>query len=289
MLADDCGVPMEHLLVGCGADELIDLLMRIVLDPNDVIINNPPTFGMYAFDCAVNGGRCVDVPRLESPSFGIDVQGIERAVHEHSPKIVFLTSPNNPDGSLLPSHALDRILKLPVLVVLDEAYIEFSSPGASRIGDVIDHDNLIVLRTFSKRAALAGLRIGYGAFPRGIIEYLWRAKQPYNVSVAAELAACAALSNPGYLKTVKDLLIEERERLFDILLQCSFLTPYPSAANFILCRVEGRDAFELKELLAAEGIMVRHYMSPASISGCIRVSVGKPEHTEALRKVLETL
>lgn len=88
---------------------------------------------------------------------------------------------------------------------------------------------------------------------------------------------------------MKDLLIEERERLFDILLQCSFLTPYPSAANFILCRVEGRDAFELKELLAAEGIMVRHYMSPASISGCIRVSVGKPEHTEALRKVLETL
>ena len=108
---------------------------------------------------------------------------------------------------------------------------------------------------------------------------------------------------------VKDLLIKERERLFGVLLECSFLTPYPSAANFILCRsvqvftlirfmrtsfpshrrVEGRDAFELKEILAAEGIMVRHYMSPASISGCIRVSVGKPEHTDALRQVLSKI
>jgi len=90
-------------------------------------------------------------------------------------------------------------------------------------------------------------------------------------------------------QTVKDLLIKERERLFGVLLECSFLTPYPSAANFILCRVEGRDAFELKEILAAEGIMVRHYMSPASISGCIRVSVGKPEHTDALRQVLSKI
>ena len=110
-------------------------------------------------------------------------------------------------------------------------------------------------------------------------------------------------------QTVKDLLIKERERLFGVLLECSFLTPYPSSANFILCRsvqvytlilfmrtsfpshrrVEGRDAFELKEILAAEGIMVRHYMSPASISGCIRVSVGKPEHTDALRQVLSKI
>lgn len=104
------------------------------------------------------GGRCIDVPRLDSPSFAIDIEGIERAVQENNPKIVFLTSPNNPDGSLLPSSALDRLLNLPVLVVLDEAYIEFSNPGTSRIGDVLKHDNLIVLRTFSKRAALAGTK-----------------------------------------------------------------------------------------------------------------------------------
>ena len=97
-LAAECGVPMENLVVGCGADELIDLLMRVVLDPNDVIINTPPTFGMYAFDCAVNAGTCVDVPRLPPPSFKVDVEGIQKAVLEHKPKLLFLTSPNNPDG-----------------------------------------------------------------------------------------------------------------------------------------------------------------------------------------------
>lgn len=109
------------------------------------------------------------------------------AVAEHKPKIVFLTSPNNPDGSIIAESDLLEILALPVLVVLDEAYIEFCTDVPSRIKWVQQYDNLVVLRTFSKCAALAGLRVGYGAFPLGMIEYLWRAKQPYNVSVAAEV------------------------------------------------------------------------------------------------------
>jgi histidinol-phosphate aminotransferase len=109
-------------------------------------------------------------------------------VAEHKPKIVFLTSPNNPDGSVIAEEDLLQILALPVLVVLDEAYIEFCTDVPSRIKWVQQYDNLVVLRTFSKCAALAGLRVGYGAFPLGMIEYLWRAKQPYNVSVAAEVS-----------------------------------------------------------------------------------------------------
>lgn len=288
-LSDECGVPMKNLLVGCGADELIDLLMRVVLEPNEVIINTPPTFGMYSFDCAVNGGKVVDVPRLGPPDFKVDVEGIRNAVLHHKPKLLFLTSPNNPDGSTLADTDLDTLLKLPVLVVLDEAYIEFSLRNISRIADVLKHKNLVVLRTFSKRAALAGMRIGYGAFPDGIVEFLWRAKQPYNVSVAAEVAACAALSNPKYLERVKDLIVCERERLFSKLLSFPFLTPYPSSANFILCQVNGRDAFEVKEFLASQGIMVRYYSRPVSISGCIRISVGKPEHTDALCEALALL
>ena len=264
--------------------------MRVILDPGDVIINTPPTFGMYAFDCAVNGGVVVDVPRLDPPSFAVDVEGIKKAVAEHSPKILFLTSPNNPDGSMLSDEDLEELLKLPVLVVLDEAYIEFSGTHVSRMPEVPKRDNLIVLRTFSKRAALAGMRVGYGGFPEGIIEYMWRAKQPYNVSVASEVAACAALSNPEYLKDVKEKLVSERDRLFNVLSECEFLTPYPSAANFILCKVdEERDALEVKEALASEGIMVRHYVKPASISGCIRVSVGKPEQTDLLQRALSKI
>lgn len=284
-LSKDSGVPMEHLLVGCGADELIDLIMRVLLDSGDKIVDTPPTFTMYAFDAEVNDASIITVPRMDG--FRIDVEGIKQAVSEHMPKIVFLTSPNNPDGSVISDGDLLEILNLSVLVVLDEAYIEFGS-CESRISWVMKHPNLAVLRTFSKRAGLAGLRVGYGAFPLDLIEYLWRAKQPYNVSVAAEVAACAALSNPEYLKHVRDALVEERHRLHQVLSSFSFLTPYPSEANFILCKVEGRDAGELKSQLAQQGVMVRHY-AKKELSGYIRVSVGMPSQTDILERALQRI
>ncbi|GJP54493.1 hypothetical protein CLOM_g14017, partial [Closterium sp. NIES-68] len=178
-----------------------------VLEPGEAIVDCPPTFTMYAFDAHVNDARVITVPRRSD--FSIDVAGVAAAVEAHHPKLLFLTSPNNPDGSMLSAEDLAALLRLPVLVVLDEAYIEFSDqPSSMRL--VQRHANLIVLRTFSKRAGLAGLRVGYGAFPLALVEYLWRAKQPYNVSVAAEVAACAALSNQPYLQTVRDALVRER-------------------------------------------------------------------------------
>ncbi|ESR47858.1 hypothetical protein CICLE_v10001274mg [Citrus x clementina] len=242
-LAKDSGLESDHILVGCGADELIDLIMRCVLDPGDKIVDCPPTFTMYEFDAAVNGAAVVKVPRKSD--FSLNVELIADAVEREKPKCIFLTSPNNPDGSIINDENLLKILEMPILVVLDEAYTEFSGLE-SRMKWVKKHDNLIVLRTFSKRAGLAGLRVGYGAFPLSIIEYLWRAKQPYNVSVAAEVAACAALQNPIYLE-VKEALIKERERLFKLLKNVPFLNPYPSYSNFILCEVtSGMDAKKLK-------------------------------------------
>lgn len=285
-LAKDSGLDAEHILVGCGADELIDLIMRCTLEPGDRIIDCPPTFTMYVFDADVNGAKVITVPRQSD--FSLDVEGIVNAVNQHCPKVIFLTSPNNPDGSLITEADLLKILKLPVLVVLDEAYIEFSGER-SRITWVKNHDNLIVLRTFSKRAGLAGLRVGYGGFPLGIIKYLWRAKQPYNVSVAAEVAACAALQNPTFLQKVKEALVAERERLFALLQCVPVLSPFPSHANFILCAVkDGSMAGKLKADLAAEGVMVRHY-DKKELRGFIRISVGKPEHTDALMKALEKI
>lgn len=285
-LAADTGVGAEHLLVGCGADELIDLLMRCTLDPGDAIVDCPPTFTMYAFDAAVNDARVIQVPR--NSDLSVDVGGIEAAVREHRPKLVFVTSPNNPDGGLLGDGELDALLKLPVLVVLDEAYIEFSG-RPSKMPLVARHDNLVVLRTFSKRAGLAGIRVGYGAFPLPIIEYLWRAKQPYNVSVAAETAACAALSNPAYLEKVRNALVEERVRLMGLLEGIPFLQPYPSFANFVLCNVVGgRSAKDVKMELAKAGVMVRHY-NKADLSNYIRISVGRPDQTDVLMRALTSL
>lgn len=285
-LAKDSGLESDYILVGCGADELIDLIMRCVLDPGDKIVDCPPTFTMYEFDAAVNAASVIKVPRKSD--FSLDVEVISDVVLQEKPKCIFLTSPNNPDGSIISDEILLKILELPILVVLDEAYIEFSGLE-SKMQWVKKHENLIVLRTFSKRAGLAGLRVGYGAFPLSIIEYLWRAKQPYNVSVTAEVSACAALQNPTYLETVKEALLQERERLFNLLKELPFLNPYPSYSNFILCEVtSGMDAKKLKEDLAKMGVMIRHYNNK-ELKGYVRVSVGKPEHTDALMDCLRRL
>lgn len=285
-LAKDSGVGSEYILVGCGADELIDLIMRCVLDPGDKIVDCPPTFTMYEFDAAVNGALVIKVPRKSD--FSLNVEQITEVVRQENPKCIFLTSPNNPDGSVINDEDLLKILDLPVLVVLDEAYIEFSGIE-SKMAWVKKYENLIVLRTFSKRAGLAGLRVGYGAFPLSIVEYLWRAKQPYNVSVAAEIGACVALENPEYLERVKNALVQERDRLYSLLKEVPFLNPYPSYSNFILCEVtSGKDPKKLKEELAKMGVMIRHY-SNKELKAYVRVSVGKPEHTDFLMECLKVL
>jgi histidinol-phosphate aminotransferase len=301
-LAAHTGVPAENLLAGAGADELIDLALRLFLEPGDTVLDCPPTFGMYPFDTALNAGRVINVPRRAD--FGVDVEAVVGETRHLSPqrsgrdvaslrrpptpKLIFLASPNNPDGSVLGAEDLRRLLALPWVVVLDEAYIEFHGQEHSRMRWVLDHDNLIVLRTFSKRAGLAGLRVGYGAFPAALMPHLWKIKQPYNVSVAASAAAVAALEDTDHLERVVGLLIAERERLAAGLAEVPYLRPYPSRANFILCRVAGRDARELKLALEREGILIRYFNKPG-LTDCLRISVGRPEHTDALLAALRRI
>jgi histidinol-phosphate aminotransferase len=286
-LARDTGLPAENLLAGAGADELIDLIMRLFLRAGDRIVDCPPTFGMYSFDAAVNGAKVVRVPRRAD--FSVDVGAVEALYHDtavEAPKLIFVTSPNNPDGSVLADEDLRRLLALPAGVVLDEAYIEFHGP--SRLDWVLEHENLIVLRTFSKRAGLAGLRVGYGAFSTRLMQHLWKIKQPYNVNVAASAAALAALEDAGYLADCVARLTAERARLAQCLAQIDYLRPYPSRANFILCRVVGREARTLKLALEQHGILVRYFNKPG-LTDCVRISVGKPEQTDRLVQALRSL
>ncbi|MEO6626489.1 MAG: aminotransferase class I/II-fold pyridoxal phosphate-dependent enzyme, partial [Burkholderiaceae bacterium] len=211
-VAADTGVPAENLLAGAGADDLIDLLMRVFLEPDDAIVDCPPTFGMYSFDAGISGGRVVRVSRLEDFSLDInaieDIYEVDTAAAARMPKLIFVTSPNNPDGSVIDDAILGRLLELPAVIVLDEAYIEFHGP--SRLAWVLKHDNLAVLRTFSKRAGLAGMRVGYGAFPAALMPHLWKVKQPYNVSAAASAAAVAALEDAPYMADMVARLTSER-------------------------------------------------------------------------------
>jgi len=289
-LAQFTDVPVDNLLAGSGADELIDLIIRIFVEPGDRVINCPPTFGMYSFDTGLNAGRVLEVLRF--PDFSLDMEGLGRAVEKDRPKLIFLTSPNNPDGSLIQPDVLTEILSLPVMVVLDEAYIEFADEdntlgkSLSSIKRVADLENLIVLRTFSKWAGLAGLRIGYGAFPSWLMPILWKAKQPYNVNVAASEAAIASMKDSAYIAGTVARLRTERHRLMEGLNHISYLKVYPTNANFFLCRVSGRDAARLKIDLAEKyGILVRYFNKPG-LKDCIRISVGKPEHTDMLLEAL---
>jgi histidinol-phosphate aminotransferase len=283
-LAGYTGVDAALLLAGAGADELIDLVLRAVLEPGDAVIDCPPSFGMYPFTTAVNMGVLRVVPR--QPDFRLDMEGIAAAATETRAKVLFVCSPNNPDGSVLGDGELEAVLALPLLVVLDEAYVEFG--GSSRIGWVPHYENLVVLRTFSKWAGLAGLRLGYGAFPRWLLPHLWKIKQPYNVNVAATVAALASLEQIDWLRERVAALVTERERLQQELATFVFLEPYPSQSNFVLCRVRGRDAHALKLALEQEGVLVRYFARPG-LENCIRVSAGRPEDTDRLLAALQAL
>jgi histidinol-phosphate aminotransferase len=300
-LAGYTGLPAGNILPGHGADELIDLLCRSFAGPGDAVVNCPPTFGMYRFDAALAGARVVDVPR--GADFAVDVSGVEQVVHGMVneadgpyPKLLFLTSPNNPDGSLLSSSELERLLALPLMVIVDEAYIEFAgrgSGGAEEQGGsvalwVLTRENLIVLRTFSKWAGIAGLRLGYGLFPDWLMPALWKAKQPYNVNVAATVAGLTALQHTDEILRTVGALVRERERLQAALAEFPFLTPYPSRANFVLCRVEGRSALTLKKGLEEQGILVRYYAQPG-LENYIRISAGRPDQTDALLGALRVV
>ena len=289
-LSQYTGIDATHIIAGQGADELIDLIVRLFVTPGDAVINGPPTFGMYRFDTELNGGKIIDVER--KADFSLDTEEVVKIVGAGSPspyrniKILFITSPNNPDGSVLSDACLRQVLQLPLIVVLDEAYIEFA--GGSRVDWVLEHENLIVLRTFSKWAGLAGLRVGYGVFPHWIISHLLKIKQPYNVNVAGSAAAVASLADVRQLQVNIKKIVEERERLYSALRNFDFLEPYPSEANFILSRVVGRDAAGLKAALAERGILIRYFNTPR-LKDHVRISVGKPSETSILLDALEVV
>ncbi len=279
-------VPAERILAGAGADELIDLTLRLLLPPGEAALTCPPTFSMYAFGARLNGGRVVAVPRRAD--FSLDLDGIRRAVAREKPRLLFLASPNNPDGGLLSQAELDALLDLPLYLVLDEAYVEFAPAGSSRARQVLQRPNLIVLRTFSKWGGLAGLRVGYGLFPSALMPHLWKLKPPYNLNAAAETAALVTLQRLDEQRRRTEAILAERERLSAALRAFPWLHPLPSQANFILCRVSGRRAADLYRQLMARGILIRYFNKPG-LRDAIRISVGRPEDTDRLLQALEDI
>ena len=288
-LARRHGVPPECIVAGAGADELIDLVYRVFVEPGDRVAVASPTFGMYAFDARLSGAELVDVPR-DAGDWSLDAHALVAAAA--TAKVVFIASPNNPTGGLLPPEVCERLLASGALLVVDEAYIEFSH-GESLVARAASGDApLIALRTFSKWAGLAGLRLGYGVMPASIAATLMQCKQPYGVNVAAEAAALASLEDAALLDERACEIAGERDRLAGALRAGGRLEPAPSEANFLLCRLadglEGGfagDGAALREALARHGVFVRVFDDPR-LRGHVRISIGTPEDSERLLAAL---
>jgi len=280
-LSKHLGVPPEYIVAGSGSDELIQLLVSVFLRPGDTVIDLVPTFGMYSFEADVAGGQTVQVKRRQD--FSVDLNAVAEAIDART-RLIFATSPNNPTGNLLSLDELEGLVDLGLPVVVDEAYIEFARER-SFVSLVPDRSNLIVMRTFSKWAGLAGLRIGYAAMAPELAECLFRIKQPYNVNIAAEVGALASLEDTEVLMERVRAIVSERERLFHILQAIPFVQPIPSQANFILCNVLEGDARQIRDRLREHGVFTRYFDRPP-LQQCVRISVGLPRHTDQVREAL---
>ncbi|MFC2060206.1 pyridoxal phosphate-dependent aminotransferase [Chloroflexota bacterium] len=178
LLAGYTGIGAEHILAGSGSNQLIDFILRLFIEPGDEVINCIPTFDLYRFGTEICGGTLVDVPR--DKNFAVNITAVKAAIGKRT-KLIFLANPNNPTGNMAPQKDILELVDTGIPLLIDEAYCEFSGETAASL--VSQYQNLMVLRTFSKWAGLAGLRVGYGIFPEKITDYLLKIKTPYNVNV----------------------------------------------------------------------------------------------------------
>jgi histidinol-phosphate aminotransferase len=283
MLADYAGTDAERIVASHGSNTLIDFITRLFVGSGDEVINCVPTFDLYRFSTQICGGTIVNVDRDED--FIVNTDKVIAAINDKT-KLIFFATPNNPTGNAIPQKDILKVLDTGVPVVVDEAYFEFC--GETVMPFVKQYNNLMVLRSFSKWAGLAGLRVGYGIMPPRIASRIMAIKIPHNVSVAAEIAVKESLSDLDYLQGRVKSLISEREKLYSELKRLPWLKPYPSQANFIFCMVLQGTARGLYQRLQKKGILVRYFDNPL-LRNSIRISSGKPEHTEALLSTLRQI
>jgi len=278
-------VPADSVFVGVGSDEIIDLLIRLLCEPlKESIAILEPTYGVYRVAADLNA---VEVLAIElDDRFQIDLEKTLRAARATT-KLIFCCSPNNPTGNLLDRR---QILKLCSsfngVVVVDEAYIEFSGE-ASLARDVGARENLAILRTLSKAWGLAGIRLGYTIASPALVSYLLRIKSPYNLSAATSTLALKALEVDGFVGRATECVISERERLKSDLSKLIIVEHiYPSSANFLLARFT--DSERAFAALLEKGIVVRR-RSEQRLRDCLRITIGTPEENRLLVKTLSEL
>lgn len=279
------GVKEEQILIGNGSDEVLDLLFRAFCIPGkDKVVTIKPSYGMYKVLANINDVAIEEVPLTNT--FDIDEEAILKEAE--GAKMIILCSPNNPTGNILNRDKIKLILEnFEGLVVLDEAYIDFSSTP-SLMNWISDFENLFVCQTFSKAFGLAGIRVGLGLGYTEVIELLHKIKPPYNVNSLSQDAANRRLSD---IRQVEEELIQiklERSRLEEYLSQNELVqTVYPTEANFILFKVENANAFYT--YFIDRNVIVRNRTNVYGCHNCLRVTIGTQEENNRFIEVFESL
>lgn len=279
------GIAARHIFLGNGSDECIDILYRAFCNPGkDNVIICPPTYGMYEVSAHINDVELRKARLLDN--FQLDLIHLENLVDANT-KIIWLCSPNNPTGNALNREDMETVLNnFPGLVVIDEAYINFSR-HRSFIPELQEYPNLVVMQTLSKAWGLAGLRLGMAFASEAIIEIYNRVKPPYNIGQATQDLVVKALDEVGQVNEMIKLIVQLREELVPALQQLPVVQHvYESDANFLLVKVVNAKA--VYNYLLEKGIVVRDRSKVELCEGCLRITVGTEKENKDLIKNLET-
>lgn len=284
LLRTAMGVPEEMgMLLGNGSDEIIQMLALALGGEGRTIMAAEPGFVMYRMIAQFSGMDYCGVPLAED--FSLDTEAMLAAIAAHDPAIIYLAYPNNPTGNLFDEAGMEAIIRAANgLVIVDEAYHAFA--GKSFMPRLGEFDNLLVMRTVSK-LGLAGLRLGLLAGPTAWLEQIDKVRLPYNINVLTQASAAFALQHMDVFEQQTRSLREERGQLLQDLAAMEGVTPFPSAANFILFRVAPGRANAVFESIRAQGVLIKNMKaSEGPLADCLRVTVGTPEQNEAFLSAL---
>jgi len=272
------GIAADHIFLGNGSDECIDLLFRSFCEPKkDNVILCPPTYGMYEVSANINDVEVRKAPL--SDNFQLDLIHLENLVDANT-KLIWICSPNNPTGNSINRTDIEMVLNnFNGIVVIDEAYINFSKQR-SFVQELIDYPSLVVMQTFSKAWGLAALRLGMAFASTEIISVLNKVKPPYNINQASQELVLKALEEVGQVNDMIREIVQMREVLAEVFRQMPIVEKvYPSDANFLLVKI--KNARKVYEFLLTKGIVVRDRSNVKLCEGCLRITIGtEKENTE---------
>lgn len=280
------GIAQNQILLGNGSDEVLDLLFRAFCEPNkDNVITLPPTYGMYGVLANLNAIENREV--LLNTDFQPNVVSILEKVNENT-KIIFLCSPNNPTGNSFSNESIVTLLnQFKGLIVLDEAYIDFSEEQ-SWLNKLSDFPNLIITQTLSKAYGMAGIRLGILYASTEIIAVLNKIKPPYNINELSQQKAIARIEDTKSVSNEINLIKAEKEQLLKLLVEVKFVEKiFPTDANFILIKVD--DATKRYNQLLEKGIVIRNRTTQPLCENCLRITIGTQLENEQLIKILKSL